>query len=57
MSARSRFSVAMALVMVGLGVAFLVRTAAAGGGEVGIVLGLGFLAAGAGRLYLERRHR
>jgi hypothetical protein len=55
MTARSRFSVVMAFVMMGLGIAFLVRTAAAGGGEVGILLGIGFLAAGAGRLYLERR--
>ncbi len=45
----------MAFVMIGLGVAFLVRTAAAGGGQLGILLGVGFLAAGAGRLYLERR--
>jgi len=45
----------LAVVMIGLGVAFLLRTAAAGGGQIGIVLGLGFLAAGCGRLYLERR--
>jgi hypothetical protein len=44
----------LAVVMIGLGIAFLVRTAA-GGGQVGILLGIGFLVAGAGRLYLERR--
>ncbi len=55
MRARSRFSVAMSLVMIGLGLAFLARTAAAGGGQVGILLGLGFLIAGLGRLYIERR--
>jgi hypothetical protein len=55
LASRSGISVVLAFVMMGLGVAFLVRTAAAGGGEVGILLGIGFLAAGAGRLYLERR--
>ncbi len=55
MTARSRLSVVLAFVMIGLGIAFLVRTAAAGGGQVGILLGIGFLVAGAGRLYLERR--
>jgi hypothetical protein len=45
------------LVMIGLGIAFLVRTVSLGGGEVGIILGVGFLAAGAGRLYLNRRTR
>jgi hypothetical protein len=55
MTARSRLSVVLAFVMIGLGIAFLVRTAAAGGGQVGILLGIGFLVAGAGRLYVERR--
>jgi hypothetical protein len=43
--------------LVVLGVAILARTLAAGGGPlaVGIVLGLLFIAAGAGRLYVERR--
>ena len=45
----------LAVVMIGLGIAFLARTVAAGGGEVGILLGLGFLVAGGGRLYIERR--
>ncbi|HEX4323302.1 MAG TPA: hypothetical protein VHZ77_01600 [Gaiellaceae bacterium] len=47
----------LSIVMIGLGIAFLVRTASLGGGEVGIILGIGFLAAGAGRLYVNRRTR
>ena len=45
-----------ALMMV-IGVAIIVRTVAAGGGPValGLVLGRQFVAAGAGRLYAERR--
>jgi hypothetical protein len=40
-----------------VGVALIVRTLVAGGGPVaiGIVFGVLFLAAGAGRLYLEAR--
>ena len=43
--------------MVLIGLALIVRTLAAGGGAlaVGIVFGVLFLAAGAGRLYLESR--
>ena len=43
--------------MVVLGVAMVVRTLAGGGGPlaVGILLGLLFVAAGAGRLWAERR--
>ena len=37
-----------------LGVALIVATAARGGGGLGILLGVLFLAAGAGRLYLTR---
>jgi hypothetical protein len=44
----------LALTTVALGVALLVVTALQGGGEVGLVLGLLFIAAGAGRLYLIR---
>jgi hypothetical protein len=42
--------------MVFIGLAILVRTVQAGGGPaaLGIVFGLLFLAAGAGRLYLDR---
>ena len=45
---------AFGLIAIGLGVALIVRTAIAGGG-VGIVIGLLFIALGAGRLYLLRR--
>ena len=43
--------------MVLLGVAIIVRTVAAGGGPSanGIVFGVLFIAAGAGRLWVERR--
>ena len=45
--------------MVFIGLAILVRTIQAGGGPValGIVFGVLFVAAGAGRLYVEREHR
>jgi formate hydrogenlyase subunit 3/multisubunit Na+/H+ antiporter MnhD subunit len=44
-------------VMVLVGIALIVRTLALGGGALalGIVLGLLFVAAGAGRLWAERR--
>jgi len=47
----------MAVLMVLVGVAMLVRTLAAGGGPVavGVLLGLLFIAAGAGRLYIQFR--
>jgi hypothetical protein len=43
------------VIAIGLGIALLVETAAAGGGTVGYVLGLLFVGLGAGRLYLARR--
>jgi hypothetical protein len=48
---------AMSLVMVGLGVAILVITVAGGGGplSLGILLGVAFVAVGAGRLWLASR--
>jgi hypothetical protein len=49
--------VAFSVVFIALGFALLVRTAAAGGGFVGFVLGALFIALGAGRLTLERRRR
>ena len=57
MSAHATATAVLSLVMVGLGVAVLVRTLAAGGGvlSTGVLLGLLFCAAGAGRLYLGRR--
>jgi drug/metabolite transporter (DMT)-like permease len=48
---------AIAVVMMVLGVAIIARTLAAGGGPlaVGLILGALFVAAGAGRMYVERR--
>jgi len=43
------------VVTIVLGVALLVETAAQGGGSVGFVLGLLFVALGLGRLYLLRQ--
>jgi hypothetical protein len=43
------------LLAIGLGIALLVETVAAGGGSVGYLLGVLFVALGAGRLYLLRR--
>ena len=43
------------LAFVAIGVALLVVTAIHGGGVVGFLLGVLFIAAGAGRLYLLRR--
>jgi len=47
----------MAALMLLLGVAIIVRTLVAGGGlgAVGLLMGVLFVAAGSGRLYLERR--
>ncbi len=48
---------AMSLVMVAIGIALLVRTIVAGGGPLatGVLLGILFIAAGAGRLYFQRK--
>jgi hypothetical protein len=42
-------------VAIGLGVALVAKTVAAGGGSTGYLLGVLFLALGVGRLYLLRR--
>jgi hypothetical protein len=47
--------VGFSIAFIGIGVALLVRTAAAGGGVVGFVLGGLFVALGAGRLTIERK--
>jgi hypothetical protein len=47
--------IAFAVLFVAIGFALLVRTAAAGGGVVGFVLGALFVALGIGRLTVERR--
>ena len=49
--------VVFSLVFVGIGIALLVATAAAGGGLVGFVLGGLFVALGAGRLTMLRQRR
>jgi hypothetical protein len=56
MSARGTL---MPALMVLIGIAILVRTIAAGGGPIatGVLLGVLFCAAGAGRLWVERRGR
>ncbi len=43
------------VVAIALGMALLAETAAAGGGSVGYILGVLFVALGVGRLYLLRR--
>jgi hypothetical protein len=47
----------MSILMIAIGLALLVRTAVAGGGALatGLLLGLLFILAGAGRLYLQAR--
>ena len=47
----------LSALMIVIGVAIVARTVAAGGGPLalGLLLGLLFVAAGAGRLYAERR--
>ena len=49
----------MPLLMLVVGVAILVRTLALGGDAVatGVLVGVLFCVAGAGRLWVERRHR
>jgi len=56
---RATSTVAMAGVMIVIGIALIVRTLAAGGGPfaTGLILGVLFVVAGAGRIYLRRRLR
>jgi hypothetical protein len=53
---RQSYTRLMSVLMVVVGVALIARTIAAGGGALasGILLGVLFLLAGAGRLYLSR---
>jgi hypothetical protein len=53
----SPVTVVLSGLMVLIGVALIVRTLAAGGGPLafGLLMGLLFVAAGAGRLWVERR--
>jgi hypothetical protein len=41
--------------IVALGIVMIAVTAANGGGQVGFLVGVLFIAAGAGRLYIQRR--
>jgi hypothetical protein len=50
-------TVVLATITVALGIALLVATLAQGSGGLGILLGLLFVAAGAGRLYVARGGR
>jgi hypothetical protein len=54
---RQNYTRAMSVLMIVVGVALIVRTVAAGGSPIstGILLGGLFVAAGAGRLYLQSR--
>lgn len=55
MSAYRAGVAALAMVLVGLGVAIVVVTAVRGGAGVGSLIGVLFVLAGLGRLYLLRR--
>jgi hypothetical protein len=57
MKAYSWAIVVFSVVFVALGMALLARTAAAGGGVVGYLLGGLFVALGVARLTIERRRR
>jgi hypothetical protein len=57
MRAYSAAVIVFAGLFVAIGVALLVRTAAAGGGVVGYVLGALFVVLGVARFTLERRRR
>ena len=46
---------AFGLIAIALGIALFAETAAAGGGSIGYLLGVLFVALGIGRLYLLRR--
>jgi hypothetical protein len=54
---RSLRGTVLPIVMVLIGVALIVKTISSGGGAIaiGVILGVLFIAAGAGRLYLERK--
>ena len=56
---RRSYTRVMSAVLVVLGVVLVVRTLAAGGGPAaaGVLLGILFVLAGAGRLYLQYRGR
>jgi len=55
MRAHAAMTQVLSLLMAALGIALLVRTIVAGGGQVGIIVGLLFLGLGIGRFYLARK--
>ena len=57
MKAYSVAVLVFSLIFVGIGVALLVRTASAGGGVVGYVLGGLFIVLGIARFTIERQRR
>jgi hypothetical protein len=56
---RGRATFTMSLLMVVIGIALIVRTLVEGGGGLatGLILGILFVAAGLGRLYIQRMTR
>ncbi|HWD63816.1 MAG TPA: hypothetical protein VG405_01455 [Solirubrobacteraceae bacterium] len=56
---RSTSTLTLSIVMILIGVALCIRTLAAGGGPLatGLILGVLFVVAGAGRVYLRRLTR
>jgi hypothetical protein len=54
---RHSYTRVMSILMIVIGIALLARTIVAGGGPIatGMLLGVLFVAAGAGRLYLQSR--
>jgi len=56
---RTTYTLAMSILMIVIGIVLCVRTLAAGGGPLamGLVLGILFVAAGVGRIYLRRLTR
>jgi len=57
MSGYTNLSALLAVATAALGVAIIVTTASHGGGSAGYLIGVLFVAAGVGRLYLMRRIR
>lgn len=55
MSFHRRAVLVFGVLAIVLGIALLVETAALGGGSIGYILGLLFIALGVGRLYLLRQ--
>ena len=56
---RRSYTRLMSVILIVLGIVLVIRTVAAGGGPVaaGVLLGILFVFAGAGRLYLQYRGR